>query len=161
MYLEPWLQKNVRELYGLALPKDCAGCFEASGGGLASGLGEYIFRDKYAGRFLGGGISTKQDEIIKLFFSLGLDDCSREGSTEAVGAFLGLSSYPEDRYPKGLADFIENVGSREQMGSYIMEGTLHQHLFRPRFYELNGLGTSLADWVASILDEQPVHLGSL
>lgn len=160
-YLEPCLQKNVRELYGLHLPEACPGCFDPAGGGLAQGLGDYIFRQKYAGRFLGGGVSTAQDEIIKLFFSLGLANCTKEGGSEAIAAFLGASEYPADRYPTGLKDFIEQVGARDQMSSYIIEGTQHQHIFRDRFYDENGVGMTMADFVAEILAANPVHVGAL
>lgn len=161
--LEPCLQKKWRELWGLdgALPKDCKGCFNADGGGLARGLGDYIFREKYKGRMLGGGISSKQDEIIKLFFSSGLKNCSVKAADEAVPAAIGLGQYPASRYPAGLKGFIENVAGRENVGSYIMNGTLHQHLFRPRFYEQNGVGITLADWLRKILEGEPSHVGTL
>ncbi|MET0340134.1 MAG: pectin acetylesterase-family hydrolase [Polyangiales bacterium] len=160
--LEPCLQKRWRSLWGLdgALPKDCAGCFNADGGGLARGLGDYIFRGKYKGRMLGGGVSTKQDEIIKLFFSSGLRNCSVKAADEAVPAALGLGSYPATRYPAGLKGFVENVAGRESVGSYIMDGTLHQHIFRNRYYEQNGLGLTMADWVRRILEGEPVHVGT-
>jgi len=163
MLLEPCLQKAWRELWGLdaALPKDCKGCFDPSGGGLAQGLGDYIFRDKYRGRMLGGGISSKQDEIIKLFFSSGLNECKTSAALEAVPAFLGFGSYPADRYPAGLKDFIDNVAGRQSVGSYIVEGSQHQHIFRPRYFELNGVGTSMADFVGKVLDGEAVHVGSL
>ena len=162
-HLEPCLQKTWRNLWGLdaALPKDCSGCFNADGGGLARGLGDYIFRGKYKGRMLGGGISSKQDEIIKLFFSSGLRNCSVKAADEAVPAAFGLGSYPAGRYPAGLKGFIDNVAGRENAGSYIMNGTLHQHLFRNRYYEQNGVGMTIADFVGRVLDGEPVHVASL
>ncbi|MET0341876.1 MAG: pectin acetylesterase-family hydrolase [Polyangiales bacterium] len=160
-WLEPCLQKNVRALYGLHLPEECEGCFPADGGGLAEGLGGYIFKQKYKGRFLGGGISSKQDEIIKLFFSLGLANCTKEGGSEAIASFLGASEYPADRYPTGLKDFIENVGGKEQLGSYMVEGTQHQHIFRDRYFEQNGVGMTMAEFVGKVLASEPVHVGTL
>jgi hypothetical protein len=162
-YLEPCLQKNWRELWGLneMLPKDCKGCFNPTGGGLAEGLGAFIFKQKYAGRMLGGGISTAQDQVIKLFFSLGLEACTNPVLLDLPGAALGLSWYPDERYPAGLKDFIENVSSRSSTGSYFMEGDTHQHLFRPRFYEPNGIGKSIAEWLADTLDGKAVHVGNI
>ncbi|MET0341156.1 MAG: pectin acetylesterase-family hydrolase [Polyangiales bacterium] len=160
-WLEPCLQKNVRELYGLHLPEDCKDCFPADGGGLAEGLGGYIFKQKYKGRFLGGGISAKQDEIIKLFFSLGLANCTKEGGSEAISAFLGASEFPADRYPTGLKDFIENVGGKDQLGSYMVEGNQHQHIFRDRYFDENGVGMTMADFVGKVLEAEPVHVGTL
>jgi hypothetical protein len=163
MYLEPCLQKIWRELWGLdaVLPKDCTGCFNPDGGGLAQGLGDYIFKQKYKGRMLGGGISTAQDQVIKLFFSAGLEECSYPVLLDLPGSALGLSGYPAERYPAGLKDFVDSVAGRESVGSYMMEGDTHQHLFRPRFYEPNGLGKSIAEWLADTLDNRVLHLGTL
>lgn len=161
--LEPCLQKNWRELWGLdgALPKDCTECFHADGGGLAKGLGDYIFNQKYKGRMLGGGISTKQDEIIKLFFSSGLNNCTVKAADQAVPAALGLGAYPANRYPAGLKQFIFDIAGKDNVGSYIMNGTLHQHLFRKRYYEENGVGLTMAAWVGRILEGEAVHVGQL
>jgi hypothetical protein len=110
---------------------------------------------------LGGGISSKQDEIIKLFFSSGLKECSVKAADEAVPAALGLGSYPADRYPAGLKGFIDDVAGRESVGSYVMNGSLHQHIFRNRYYEPNGLGMTIAEFVGKILDGEAVHVGDL
>lgn len=162
-FLEPCLQKQWRALWGLdaALPKDCKGCFDPSGGGLAQGLGDYLFRVKYPDRMIGGGISSKQDEIIKLFFSTGLNDCKTKAAPQAVAMFLGGGNYPKERYPAGLKDFLESVAGLDRAGSYILEGKQHQHIFRPRFYSVNGLGTSMADWLGKVLDGEPAHVGTL
>jgi hypothetical protein len=161
-YLEPCLQKEWRELWGLdkILPKDCTGCFNADGGGLADGLGTYIFKQKYKGRVLGGGISSTQDQIIKLFFSAGLGNCTTDTATEAVSSFVGGSSYPPDRYPAGLQDFLDNVAGEDSVGSYFIDSDLHQHLFRARFYEQNGVGKTIAQWLGDVLNDQAEHLGT-
>ncbi len=161
-YLEPCLQQNWRDLFGLdaMLPPDCTGCFNDDGGGLAEGLGEYMFHQKYAGRMLGGGISSDQDQIIKLFYSAGLNDCTTITALEAVAAIMLLGSYPLDRYPAGLNDFLDNVAGRQNVGSYLISGDLHQHLFRARYYEQNGVGRTIAEWVGDLLGGQSVHLGS-
>lgn len=157
------LQKNWRAMWGMNnwLPKDCSNCFRSDGGGLVEGLGGFIFKQKYKGQFLGGGVSTKQDQIIKLFFGMGNDNCTASSTINGVGAFFTLSSLPPEVFPAGLKDFIENVAGKDQVGSYIMEGDLHQHIFRPRFYEQNGVGITLADWVGKILKHEAVHVGAL
>jgi hypothetical protein len=162
-YIEPCLQKRWRELWGIdgALPPDCKGCSNDGGGGLAEGLGETIFREKYTGRMLGGIISSEQDQIIKLFFAVGLNDCTIDSTAEAALSFYGGSSYPLERYPMGLLDFIENVAGRDNAGSYFIPGNLHQHLFRPRYYQDNGVGRTIAGWVADILDGRAEHVGVL
>jgi hypothetical protein len=160
-YLEPCLQKIWRELWGLdaILPSDCKGCFNADGGGLAEGLGNYLFKEKYTDRLIGGLVSSEQDQIIKLFFSAGLDGCRGSTSAEAVASFLGLGSYPPQRYPQGIADFIDGVAGRDQVSSYVLAGDLHQHIFRARYFEDNGLGMSIADWLGHLLDGDAEHLG--
>jgi hypothetical protein len=162
-YLEPCLQQQWRNLWGLdaALPAACKGCFQKDGGGLAEGLGHYIFREKYPGRMLGGGVSSEQDEVMKLFFSLGLNECTTSGLIEAAPAAFGLGSYPRERYPAGLKDFITNVAGESSIGSYLMTGSLHQHLFRARFYQESGTDGTLAAWLSDILDSKAVHLGSI
>jgi hypothetical protein len=131
-FLEPCLQKKWRELWGLdkILPKDCKGCFNADGGGLAEGLGQFIFNEKYKGRMLGGGISSTQDQVMKLFFSAGLNDCTTDTASEAVGSFLGLGSYPADRYPAGLDDFFANVSSKTSTGAHIPFAVLRRERCR-------------------------------
>jgi hypothetical protein len=160
-YLEPCLQKIWRELWALdaILPADCKGCFNADGGGLAEGLGNYLFKQKYKDRLVGGMVSSEQDQIIKLFFSAGLNGCQSSTSAEAVASFLGLGSYPPERYPEGIADFIDEVSGRDQIASYLIAGDLHQHIFRARYFEDNGLGASIADWLGHLLDGDAEHLG--
>lgn len=166
MYMEPCMQKYWRELWGLndALPKDCKGCFNADGGGMAQGLGDFLFREKYKDRgVIGGGISTDQDQVIKLFFSAGLNECDPNFNPElqAVGdAIIGSTIYPADRYPKGLSDFLSNVSGKDRTGSYIMSGSEHQHIFRDRFFvDDKGVGTTIAAWLKDILNDKATHVG--
>jgi hypothetical protein len=160
--LETCIQKNWRELWGLngAFPQACSGCFDPSGGKIVDGFGQYVFHQKYAGRMLGGGVTSANDEIMQLFFSGGLNDCETLGSAvDAVVQFLGGSPYPKERYPKGLKDFIDHVAGPGRVGAYVMAGTKHMHLWRPRYFEENGLGMTMADWVQDILDEMPTRVG--
>ena len=153
-YLEPCLQQTWRDLWGIdkILPADCQECFHADGGGLTE-LASYI-KQKYPGRMLGGSVSADQDEVVKLFYAAGIYDCS-------MPALFALNLYPRDRYPAGLADFVQNVLGVNESGSYIGRGSTHQHLFRPRYYMKNGLRITLAEWVAEIIAGNPVHAGIL
>jgi hypothetical protein len=159
-YLEPCLQRTWRTLWGIdkILPADCKGCFNTDGGGLAEGLGGYLFKERYRGKVLGGAVSTAQDQVMKLFLSSGLDNCNRDSATDAVSSAIGLSEYPPDRYPQGLSDFLDNVSGREQVASYLMAGDLHQHVIRPRFFEDNGVGMSIADWLSELLEGRVQHV---
>jgi hypothetical protein len=46
-----------------------------------------------------------------------------------------------------------------QMGYYAMEGELHMHLFRPRFYEMNGTSQTIAQWMTDILAKKNTKTG--
>jgi len=159
-YLPTCLQKNWRQLWGIdrILPPDCDACFSQSGGGIAEGLGQYEVQ-KYGNRVLGGGVSSLQDEVMKLFFSAGNNDCETNNYLEAVAAITGRSTYPVNRYPDGLRDFFENVTGWDITGSYIISGSTHQHIFRSRFYENNNVGTTIADWLGQVLQGNAEHVG--
>jgi len=161
-YVEPCLQKIWRELWSLSdiMPEACIDCFNADGGGL-SNYAKYLLHEKYKGRVLGGMISSNQDEIMKLFFSPGLNNCTTNVAVQAVAALRGLSLYPADRYPAGLRDFVENTIGRESCGSYVVDGISHQFLFRDEFYLENGVGMILADWITEIISGKAIHVGIL
>ncbi|MBN1654753.1 MAG: hypothetical protein JXA30_13360 [Deltaproteobacteria bacterium] len=156
-YTEVCLQQRYRELFNLSetLPSDCAGCFNADGGGLAAGYLAYII-DKYPDNLLGGLIDSSTDEIMELFYSDGLNDCSPDNYP--VLAYL---TYPIGRYTEGLTDLVNNHMSR--MSSYIWNGTLHQNLFATvsgdRFYQTNGLSMTIAQWLTKLLAGEQANLG--
>jgi hypothetical protein len=160
-YQPPCLQKMWRQLWSLdaIIPKECAACFGADGGGLAE-ISKYYF-NKLNGRAFGGVISSTQDEIMKLFYSAGLNNCSANTAIEVQAALRGMGSYPPDLYPRGLQDYIENVVGPDKAGSYIIAGTTHDHLFRDRFYDVNDADMSLAEWVADIINGKATHIGTL
>jgi hypothetical protein len=162
-YLEPCLQKRWRELWNLnaILPQSCTGCRNADGGGLAKGLGTYLFKEKYKDRMLGGIISSQEDEIVKVFFSAGLRNCSTDTFLEAIAQITGLGAYMTGRFPKGISDAITNVAGADNTAYYLLNGSRHMHLQRPRFYEDNGVGQTLAAWVGDVIAEKPTHRGTL
>lgn len=147
-YLEVCLQKEWRDLWGLndAFPPDCDGCRNPDGSGIARGVGEYLFQ-KYPGdQVVGGLISTVQDEIMQLFFGKGLGECA------------GNPFYPIDRYPAGLKNFRDEITDKTRFGTYFLPGTLHMHIFRPRFYETSGNSITIADWLTKLLNNEVVHV---
>jgi hypothetical protein len=147
-YLAACTQKTWRDLWGLdrAFPSDCDGCFNADGGGMATGLAKY-FQEKFPdeSQVLGGLISSVDDEIITLFYSSPLPNCTP-------------TSYGFGTYQTALNDFRDNVVGRKRFGTYFMPGSLHMHLWRPRFYETNGTSMSIADWLEKLLDDEAVHV---
>mgnify|MGYP003428900781 FL=1 len=163
-YLEVCIQKRYRELYALneSFPADCPGCTDPSGGKLASGVLNYL-AEKYPEGLLGALVDSDQDEIMKFFFSEGQEDCAYIDNP-----ITGLLVYPQDRYPAALKNLLTELvpSAPMRVSTYIWTGDLHQNLFQTatddRFYQQNGLGKSVADFVKSLIEgNTPEHLGLL
>ena len=160
-HLEVCMQKWYRDIYGLndSLPKECEGCFQADGGGMVKGLLSYL-ADKYPKLVMGGFVDSNQDEIMKFFFSEGLENCSFIDNP-----IVGLFAYPENRYPEALQHLLNDLvpGGKERISSYVWEGDLHQNLFMTatddRFYQKNGLDKTVAEWLATLLTGKSERLG--
>lgn len=159
-FLNVCIQKRYRDIFGLdaSFPKDCTDCVTADGGGLAKGILNYLM-DKYPGESLGGLIDSNEDEIMKFFFSEGLENCAYIDNP--IG---GLLAYPPGDYPKALTSLLKLVPANI-MSSYIWEGTFHQNVFQTasgdRFYEKNGLSQSVAEWLTDLLAGKGTRLGSI
>ena len=147
-FLAPCTQKIWRDLWGLssAIPSDCSACTPANGGNLAAGLADYFLRKfPNENEVLGGLISSVDDEIIKLFYSAALPGCTP-------------TAYGPGVYQNALQNFRDNVADRKRFGTYFLPGTLHMHLWRPRFYETNGTSMTIADWLGRILNNEAAHV---
>jgi hypothetical protein len=158
-YMASCLQKKWRTYWALneAFPKDCTAC-QGDAGGLTEAAFKYYFSDKYGGKFLGGLITTVNDQIIRAFFAPGLsanagqpDDCSLDPGLNTITSALLFGSYAGDKYREGLADVADNLVGPNQIGYYAMSGEAHMHLWRPTFWNKNGNEQSIAEWMADIL----------
>jgi hypothetical protein len=158
-FLEVCIQKRYRDLYGLdeSFPMDCSGCRTANGGGLVKGTLGYL-ADKYPSRVLGGFVDSDQDEIMKFFFSEGLQDCAF-----IENPIVGLGSYPADRYPAALKNMLTELVDPSRMSTYVWSGDLHQNLFQTatddRFYNTNGLDKTVAEWFAGLISGKWERIG--
>lgn len=158
-HLEVCMQKWYRDIYALneSLPKECTGCFNADGGGMVKGVLSYL-ADKYPKLVLGGIVDSSQDEIMKFFFSEGLENCSFIDNP-----IVGLLAYPADRYPMALQHILTNLVPADRISSYIWEGDLHQNLFQTatddRYYQKNGLDKTVAQWLANLLSGKSERIG--
>ena len=158
-HLEVCIQKRYRELYGLndSLPMDCTGCRNPDGGGLVKGYLAYL-ADRYPEGVLGGFVDSDQDEIMKFFFSEGLENCAY-----IENPVLGLLAYPADRYPQALTQLLTELAPPARMGTYVWSGDLHQNLFQTatddRFYQKNGLEKTVAEWFAGLIEGKSERLG--
>ena len=170
-YMAACLQKRWREYWGLndAMPKECKDCFNEDGGGIVKGYGNYLFNEKYAGRMLGGFVSSQKDEIIRGFYSPGLsatdgqpDDCTLDPTWETVQvAVIGGARYSGDKFKEGLKDVIDNVVGAGKVATYTIPETPHMHLWRDRYYQENGNGQTIAAWVKDVLDGKATKRGEL
>lgn len=134
------LQQRWRDTWGVDdnYPSDCGEeCRDAEGGNLFQ-IVDY-WRRKYPKTNV-ALISGIHDEIIRLFYSLGNDDCASY-QTDPTGLFIGTlaQTYPPDRFSAGLEQLRTKYASSKQLATYYMDGfpnaTAHQCLFRARFYE--------------------------
>jgi hypothetical protein len=162
-FLAACLQKRWREMWNLdaIMPAACTGCKAADGGGLALGLGTYLFKEKYKDRIMGGMVSSAQDDIIRLFFSAGIDNCTTDPGVQAFAMLIGPGDFTPATFKSGLADAVNNVAGADHVGYYVIPGGAHMHLWRSRFYSDNGVGGTMASWVADIIGAKATHRGSL
>ena len=157
--LEVCMQKRYRDIYGLndSFPADCTDCVTESGGGLVKGVLGYI-ADKYPEGVVGGFVDSNQDEIMKFFFSEGLEDCGYIDNP-----IVGLLAYPEDRYPAALKHILTDLIDPSRLSIYVWDGDLHQNLFQTatadRYYEKNGLDKTVAEFVTTLLSGEPERTG--
>jgi hypothetical protein len=157
--LEVCMQKRYRDIYALdtSFPEDCPACRSADGGGLVKGYLAYL-ADRYPDRVIGGMVDSDQDEIMKFFFSEGLENCSY-----IENPIVGLLAYPEDRYPNALKHILNDLVDPSRMATYIWSGDLHQNLFQTatddRFYQKNGLDKTVAEWFAGLITGKGERIG--
>jgi hypothetical protein len=175
-YITACLQKINRDLWGLdaSIPSDCAECTSPDGSGIPN-IVPY-WHHKYPNA-KAGLISSVHDQIIRLFLAAGTNDCSDTDPNFLSGlGFQGgdVPSFDGGTYETGL-DLVRTTYSCTNVISsyYIGTGdpdasdvngsidTLHQFLFRPRFYDpLAGPGQpTLAQWVADFVGGKMEQVG--
>jgi Pectinacetylesterase len=159
------LQKSWRDLFGLndALPPDCEQCFDDDGGGLLGMTDFLIAKHPTAHIAL---VSSLHDEVIRLFFTPGLDNCATITTADPVGITLGQLAggqlFPTATYESGLLGVRAKYAGQGRMSSYFMAGaneTLHQHSWRPRFFQVGAGSQSLAAFVSGFLDGRMEQVG--
>jgi hypothetical protein len=156
-YWPACLQKSWRELWKLndSLPPDCDTCFNADGGGMI-GLADFLIGKHPQGNL--AAISSTQDEVIRLFFTPGEDNCALVTTADpfeiTTSQILGGQLYGADKYQMALLGVRTKYESTGRLASYMFGGdiaTMHQHTFRSRFYEPVVGGKSMAQFVTDFL----------
>jgi len=158
------MQKTWREIWGLnaALPADCDECFQADGGGMMK-LADFLL-DKHPNARL-AVISGLNDEVIRLFFSPGLQNCATITSASPIAITLGQFDpnvyIPAAEYEASLRGVKAAYMSTNRMSTYFIGGftaNLHQHTFRNRFYEAAAGGKTIAAFVTGYLNDEMQHI---
>jgi hypothetical protein len=159
------MQRRWREAWGLdaALPPDCEACRQADGGGLLE-LADFLIEKHPLAKI--ALISSVQDEVIRLFYSVGLVDCANYETADPVAVVLlqfdPTVFFPGDQYQSGLTDLRARYRETGRFATYFMGGgnlVFHQHLFRPRFYDPTAGTQSIAQFVSEFLDGTVAHIG--
>jgi hypothetical protein len=169
------LQAIVRPLWGMdkSIPSDCAEC-AADAGGLAN-IVPYWHHKYPNAKF--GMVSSLHDQIIRLFLAAGQNNCSDTDPNLLSGlAFQGADppAFDGGMYENGLTSLRTLYGCTKVLSSYYIGAgdpdasdsngtidTLHEHIFRDRFYSpLAGPGQpTLAAWTADFVNGKLSQVG--
>ncbi len=165
-YMPVCMQKRWREQWGFdqSLPPDCTTCRQEDGGNLL-GLADFLLEKHPNARI--ALISSMQDEVIRLFFSVGLDDCSSYDVADPVEITVGQVLDPAvlfdaQRYSDGLMELRSRYASTGKLATYYIGGThtnLHQHIFRPEFTTATVLAKTPAQFVTDFLNGKVEQVG--
>jgi hypothetical protein len=157
-YMPACLQKNWRTIWGFSdsLPSDCKECMQADGGGLAD-YAKYLFR-KHPNATI-GLVSSMQDEVIRLFYSSGLQNCASFTTADPTTITLGQVDdtvyMPGADYTAGLTAIRTTYADSGKFATYYLGGaneTFHQHIWRGRFYDASAGSESIAQWASKLVD---------
>jgi hypothetical protein len=159
-YWPACLQQRYRDNWGFAdsLPADCTECKQADGGGLA-GMADFLFRKHPKLRI--AALSRTEDEIIRLFYSGGLDDCKNYDTLDPVAVVLGnvldpSVIYPAAQYTEALKDIRDYIsGKGFSLATFLIGApnqNYHQIIFRSEFYTLKSGGKTAAEFVTDFLN---------
>jgi hypothetical protein len=162
MFWPTCLQKRWRETWGLngALPPDCKECLSADGNGILEGLAQFLWRKHPKLRV--AALSRTEDEIMRLFFAVGKNNCEDYDTLDPVAATVGeiLSPnvlYDGAMYTAALHDVRDYLLSKKYaLSTYMigppLETNLHQIIFRPDVYTVQVKGKTPAQFLAEFLD---------
>jgi hypothetical protein len=165
-YMPVCMQKRWRETWGLndAFPPDCTECRNPDGGGMIN-FANFLIRKHPNARL--AMISSMEDEVIRLFFSMGVKDCANADTIDPVALTITQILDPTiffaaTTYTDGLNDLRARFSSTGRFGTYFMSGaakTYHQHVFRQRFYETPAGSQTIAEYVTLFLNGQIAQVG--
>jgi hypothetical protein len=159
-FMPACMQKYWRDTWGLAFPPDCTECKQPNGGGLL-GFADFLMRKHPTLKI--GLISTMEDEVMRLFFSSGLQNCATYSAAEPVSIYLNSIDpnvyMSAAQYSAGLDGVRVRYSSTQRLATYYMAGMQHQHVFRSTFYTTQSGGTTMATFVTNLLSGTVAQVG--
>jgi hypothetical protein len=114
-----------------------------------------------------GMISAMQDEVMRLFFSAGLNKCANADTIDPFEVTVGQILDPNiimsgDLYTMAVTKLREKYVGSGQLSTYLITGaniTFHQHVFRARFYEAVAGDKTIAQFVQDTMDGVVQQIG--
>jgi hypothetical protein len=107
-----------------------------------------------------------QDEVIRLFYSSGLQNCGSFTTADPTTITLGQADetvyMPGADYTAGLNEIRMKYVSTGKFATYYLGGanqTFHQHIWRARFYDTAAGSESIAAWAKNFLDGKFEQVG--
>jgi hypothetical protein len=165
-YMPPCMQKRWREGWGFAgaLPPDCEECKQADGGGMIK-LADFLIR-KHPNSTI-AAVTAINDEVIRLFFSVGQKNCATFDTADPVAITMGQILDPTvlfaaADYEAGMKDLRERYKGSGRFATYFMGGfnsTVHQHIFRARFTDPAAGSETIAQFTTNWLNGQFEQIG--
>lgn len=152
-YLTPCLQKRWRDLWGIdgTLPATCPGCSGPDGGGIVN-YAAYL-ADRYPNARL-GLVSTEQDDVIRLFYGFGENDCGNIDGAVPI-------SMSGQKFSEGLVELRDNhLSSSGAWATYYAPGSTHTFLGGGGYTSSKVEDVLLTEWITTLLDGGDAgHLG--
>ncbi len=145
------LHQDFRDDFQLdaSLPAACTDCFSVSGDSLDQ-LYTYYGQSFSVGQGNLGLLAFKEDAVIRAFFDFGTDEC-----INLEGAF---SSYAGNIMEDAIIVFNDNLLAPIGWSTFMMDGTQHVALAGANFYNKTINGTTLAEWVGSVISGTQLNL---
>jgi hypothetical protein len=166
-YMPVCMQKRWRDTWGLnaALPPDCTTCRQADGGNLVTSLADFLMA-KHPNATI-ALVSSMQDEVIRLFFSMGLKDCSTFDTADPVAITTGqfvdpTIYYSATDYTAGLNDLRSRFVPTGRFATYFLGGlnvAYHQHIWRARFTDPFAGTVPISQFVTDWMNGQITQVG--
>ena len=112
-------------------------------------------------------VSAIQDEVIRLFFSVGVKNCASFDTVDPVMITIGqildptILFAPAD-YEAGMLELRGLYKGTGRFATYFMGGTnatVHQHIFRARFTDPAAGSKTIAQFTQGWLDGTFEHIG--